>query len=98
MPTQVTDVSNLSVSFLSVIGILFTLFSIGGAIVSSYAVFVISTLNKQISNLKVSIQKDISEIKDNHKTLAKKSVSTSERLVRVETSLSDLKELFDKNF
>lgn len=81
MPEKITNIANTSINTIYVVGGIFTFISLLGTVVSSYAWFVIRTLQKKIDEIKSSLKKDDDRI-DVH----------GERLASIETDLKNLRD------
>ena len=81
MPEKITNIASTSINTIYVIGGVFTFISVIGTLVSSYAWFVIRTLQKKIDEIKDSLKSDDNEI-DSH----------SERLASIEKDVENLRD------
>lgn len=97
MPEKITNIANVSVGVIYVIGGLSTLFFLIGAIISSYAFFVAKTVNRKIDELKESTKDHIRDDQTIHTDLFDKTNDNTNKIGKVETDLSNLRREHDKN-
>ena len=103
MPEKITNISNVSVSVLYIVGGLFSLFSLIGVIVSSYAFFIVKTLLSKINDIKGNVSDENDEIKemikhdrtmhDEHYDFEK---ITGRDISEIKTDLKNIKENHEK--
>jgi len=104
MSGNVTNINDVSISIIYVIGGLFTLFAIIGTIVSSYAFFVVKSVREKMDDIKetskqkdVDLEKILNSHEGTHVKLFDKANGNTERIAKVETNLSNLRTEHHRN-
>ena len=103
MSEQIATSSSSFSNFLSIIGIIISIFTIFGSIIASYAFFIVRSLNSKMIELKENLKEDILETKrEIEKSMAMHEEHYAQHnrnvrdLVELQANFKNLKDFHDK--